>query len=89
MQTLRWLGKLMLHLVPMAVLLWGCALTPRPSPYQVLIPTLQAQPREIPCNAPEATTCLVLRKDDWQKVIRELKAACLALGGSKEKCQAG
>ena len=88
MRTLPWLGKLLLRLIPIAVLLWGCALVPRPSPYQVIIPLLQSPPLTIPCHVPEPTTCTVVRTSDWEAVIRELKAACLANGQEPKACQA-
>lgn len=85
-QTLLFAGKLMLRLAPITVLLFACSPVPRSSPFQVTIPTLQSPPLEIPCQAPEPTTCTVVLKSDWEAVIRELKTACLALGGTEERC---
>ena len=40
---------------------------------------------EIPCGVHR---CMVLFKSDWERVVRELKAACLANGQTPNDCQA-
>lgn len=68
----------------------GCVTPAGPSSYRVTLPVLQAPPREVTCHLEEAeATCVVVLREDWRKVIRELKAACLAMGGSPEACGAG
>ena len=31
--------------------------------------------------------CIAVATSDWNMIIRELKKACLATGGSEEECQ--
>ncbi|HEV8642265.1 MAG TPA: hypothetical protein VGV13_14300 [Methylomirabilota bacterium] len=67
----------------------GCATPAGLSSYRVTLPVLQATPRELTCHLEEAeTTCVVMLRDDLRALVRELKAACLALGGSPGDCQA-
>ena len=83
----RWAGKRLLLLVAMGGLLSSCAATPCKSPYQVVVPTLQAAPVPLAClQGIQATHCLLLLEEDWRRVVRELKAACLAAGGDTEYC---
>lgn len=80
-----WSGRLALAGI---LTLAGCAgLASLPS-YRVTIPdvpvtelgcTVRDQPRE----------CLMLLKGDFEALVIELKAACLALGGDKITCQTG
>lgn len=66
----------------------SCAPVPRPSVFRVSIPTLQAQPRQIPCEAQGKTqTCTVILTHDYEALVRELKTACLATGGTPDACQ--
>lgn len=77
----------------LSVVVWaassGCSQGLRSFTYRVEIPTLRARPLEIGCHLGDhPETCVVVLRDDWLRVVRELKAACLALGGSREECQA-
>jgi hypothetical protein len=36
----------------------------------------------------QPTACVVLLREDWVLILRELKAACLAAGGSRADCLA-
>jgi hypothetical protein len=68
----------------------GCALNQAgESSYRVRIPTLQAPPIEQACDVEGLgkTTCTCLVTRDHQALVRKLKAACLALGGSPKDCQ--
>jgi len=65
---------------------YGCAPTPLPSPYRVNLPTLNAAPLVTPCRTDRPTQCVVLTQDDYLALVRELKAACLALGGTPDAC---
>lgn len=68
----------------------ACVTPAGPSGYKVTLPILQAPPRELTCHLDETeTTCVVMLRDDLRALVRELKAACLALGGSPEACGAG
>ncbi len=85
----RWGGKRLLLLALTAGVLSSCAQAPCKSPYQVTIPTLQAAPVPLAClQGIQATNCLLVLEQDWKRVVRELKAACIAAGGSFEDCQA-
>ncbi len=56
--------------------------------YQVTMPLLQAQPLIEKCEVDvQNTWCATLLLEDYQAIVRELKAACLALGGDVETCQ--
>ncbi len=73
----------------MGALLCSCAQAPCKSPYQVTVPTLQAAPVPLAClQGIQATNCLLVLEQDWRRVVRELKAACLATGGERDYCQA-
>lgn len=67
-------------------LLSGCATGP--GTYRVSIPELTAKPVQGTCKLRgEPADCTLLLTRDYQSLVRELKAACLALGGSPESCQ--
>ncbi len=52
------------------------------------LPLLAAPPREVPCAENGALrTCVVVIREDWRAVVRELKAACLATGQPAAECQ--
>jgi hypothetical protein len=76
------------------VLLCGCVTGPGPSSYRVTIPVLEISPRIVDCTiltrdgTPSQRKCLTLLQTDYQGIVRELKAACLALGQTKAECQA-
>lgn len=77
-------GKWWLTISLIGGLLSGCATAPRPSPYRVAIPELQAHPTDYQVGA-EWYRCY--RRDDAIALVQELKAACLATGGTPEACQ--
>lgn len=63
----------------------ACATAPQPSAYRVQIPELTARPIDIQGGDGEWLRCY--RRDDALAIVIELKAACLALGGTAEQCQ--
>lgn len=66
----------------------GCALAPAPSSYQVRLPLLTAPTIRVPCQADgRPATCRVILETDYEALVRELKAACVAAGGSDVDCQ--
>lgn len=64
----------------------GCGTAPGPSPYRVTMPVLEARPTDY--QMAEGIWYRCYRREDAQELVIELKAACLALGGSPEECQA-
>ena len=94
MRSRRWAGKFRLALL-LTPLLCGCGTAPARSDYRVLVPTLEAPVQETPCDLRRTVngvlqvdlkTCVVLVREDWQMVVRELKAACRVVGGTPEEC---
>ena len=91
-RSARWriAGKRMLPLALIGGLLLGCATGPTPLPasmYRVQIPELQVKPKIGLCGTTEGVApipCIILGLADWEAIIRELKAACLALPGPNE-----
>ena len=83
----------MLLLGLVVVLSWGCSLGAGLSSYQVKVPILTLEARTFQCREDrlgqviEPRECVALLRSDYEKIVRELKAACLALGGSPEDCQ--
>lgn len=69
-----------------AVAISGCATAPQPSPYRVEMPLLTMAPTDYQIE--EGTWLRCYDRNDALAIIRELKAACLALGGTPEACQA-
>lgn len=63
----------------------GCATAPGPSPYRVELPILQARPSDY--QMADGIWYRCYRREDAQALVIELKAACLALGGTPEACQ--
>lgn len=85
---LHWDGKWMLWGLLMVGLLSGCRTEPCISSYQVTVPTLAAPPLPLTCQVGQQDRkCLALLETDYQGLVRELKAACLAAGGSHQQCQ--
>jgi hypothetical protein len=89
-------GRLVLLLVLTVALALGCVQAQVASNYKVKIPVLNAatEPSEcvIAVNVDgivmkKLGSCVTLLEDDWKAVVRELKSACLALGGTDEECQ--
>lgn len=63
----------------------GCATAPGPSPYRVVMPILQERPTDY--QMAEGIWYRCYRREDAIGLVVEVKAACLALGGSPEECQ--
>ena len=86
-------GKQTLWVVLIGGLSFGCGMG-RGSSYLVILPTLTAAPQEVSCRIgpPGQPTrerrCVVVVKEDWEALVRELKAACLAGGQSAIVCEA-
>lgn len=58
-----------------------------------MIPTLTISPRYHDCGVVQGTImtavpCVEVAEEDYHALVIELKAACLALGGSPGECQA-
>jgi hypothetical protein len=85
MQMWRWAIKRRLWGLLMVALLSGCHLMPCQSSYRVEVPLLSAEPLQTQCSQ---GPCVILRRADYQAIVRELKAACLSTGQSMEECQA-
>lgn len=74
----------------LAANLSGCAGIRHLPAYEVRIPALTAVPYDLECDADDGSVrqCVMLLREDYDAIVRELKAACLALGGSERDCQA-
>ena len=71
-----------------AVVISGCSQVAVGSSYRVLIPLLQANPITVNCATGSFQgECVLLLKSDYEAIVRELKAACLANGQTAEECQ--
>ncbi len=83
MRSMLWIGL-------MVVGLCACATEPPASNYRVTLPTLEMEPREFSCELSDGSKadCVILLSSDLRKIVRKLKAACLALGGTEVECQA-
>ncbi len=79
-----WSIKHGLLLLLLAGAISSCAMVPLQSPYRVTIPQLQAAPSDYTVSGVKYRAVL---KSDWDAVVRELKAACLALNGTPKECQ--
>jgi len=65
--------------------------TPDPLGYQVVIPSLKAIPQQYDCEVkgePVVNGCTALATQDFEAIVVELKAACIALGGERDDCWA-
>ncbi len=81
-------GRLTLLVVLMAGLAFGCRTGPDQSAYRVKIPILTASPIVVECmRQGHDEVCELWTQKDIQAVVRELKAACLATGQTKDECQ--
>lgn len=81
-------GNGLLWVILMGALLSACGMGRQPSNYTVTIPILTAAPHHHPCNLNGMeTTCTCFVRSDAEALIRQLKAACVANGGSDEECQ--
>ena len=62
--------------------------------YKPTIPTLLAEPIRSGCVVQDKDggelrmVCVTVTEHDWNTVVTELKAACLALGHSRSDCRA-
>ena len=72
-----------------AALSSACATAHGNSAYRVTIPVLGAQPLTVPCvlEGGDQAKCITLLESDYRAIVRELKAACLALRGTPAECQ--
>lgn len=72
----------------MLIAVAGCAHSQGPSPFRVSMPTI-VTPLTIACRLDgQPEECSILRRRDFEDIVRQLKGACLALGQSKAECQA-
>ena len=71
-----------------AILVSGCASGAPPSAYRVQIPELRANPLRLKCDQDPDQGCIALLYADYVAILRELRAACLGLGGSRKECGA-
>jgi len=72
----------------MGGLLCACSQGAAGLSYKITVPTLSAPPLQLNCTAngvPTVCTCFV--QEDANLLIRKLKAACLASGGTEDACQ--
>lgn len=70
--------------------LCACSTVPTASSYKVTIPLLTVTPQVFECRLASGKTdvCIALLRSDFAALVRELKTACLVLGGSPADCQA-
>lgn len=69
-------------------LISACGPTVASSNYKATIPELTAHPQTHRCDVNGMPTmCVCFVKSDAEQLIRRLKAACLALGGTHDECQ--
>lgn len=81
-------GKHVLLWLLTAALLSGCANKVVESSYHLTIPDLTVEPLRHRCTTPEGPTmCKCFVEADINLLIRKLKAACVALGGTEDACQ--
>jgi len=89
----RWSGKLGLLVSLAAVLISGCSQVVVKSSYRVNVPILTLEARTFQCGVDRGgqivlpQECVALLKRDYEAIVRELKAACLANGQTAEECQ--
>ena len=78
----------MLLVAAMVGLLCACATPTTGSSYRVTIPVLTVAPLVFDCRLASGATesCIVLLRRDHENIVRELKTACLALGGTAAQC---
>ena len=65
--------------------------TPDPLGYRVVIPSLKAIPQQYDCEVKGefvADGCTAVATQDFEALVVELKAACIALGGERDDCWA-
>ena len=86
-------GGLLLNSLVLLLAL-GCAPAPvKSGAYKPTIPSLNAEPIAEACwidigeGQGYSARCVRLLEGDYQRIVTELKAACLALGWGDEYCQ--
>lgn len=84
MRRRRWSGKWRLGAILLLVSS-GCATEPGPSPYRVTVPILAERPTDY--QMAEGIWYRCYRREEAQAIVIELKAACLAAGGTPAECQ--
>ena len=73
----------------LAVLTSGCGIALQASSFKVKFREFQEKPKVIDCkygDLERGPHCTGLTTVDYEWMLRELKAACLALRGSREEC---
>ena len=82
-------GRLARWLILSLLLVSACAPALGPSPYRVTPPQLKSYPLRVECKVDgRPAECVMLLMEDFRAIVIELKAACLALNGSEDACQA-
>mgnify|MGYP001612345998 CR=1 FL=1 len=82
-------GRLGRWLILSLLLVSACAPALGPSPYRVTPPQLKSYPLRVECKVDgRPAECVMLLMEDFRAIVIELKAACLALNGSEDACQA-
>lgn len=82
-------GVRTLPLLLAAALTSACATSPTGSSYRVQVPILTVRPLVVPCaDRSGPHTCAVILLEDYQVLVREVKAACLANRQTPAECQA-
>ena len=80
-----WSGKRTLLVLLTVGVASACApITAGLSPYRVQVPLLHQSPSEYTVQG-HTYRCYAV--EDAEAIVRELKAACLALGGTAKECQ--
>ena len=88
MTRLLSLGRVSICLIIAAILLTSCGPVVRAYDPGVRVPTLREGPAQIDChNGVTVLSCTMLLTEDYQALVIDLKAKCLALGGSPSACQ--
>ena len=71
----------------LAVLVSGCGIKLQGSSFKVKMQEFLEAPKVVDCKLSGVPSkCVVVAERDHLWMIRELKAACLALNGSREEC---
>lgn len=81
-------------MIMMCLMISGCESLPAGSSYRVTMPEWQVRPLVHPCRVVNSETnlthdreCATVLHEDLRAVVRELKAACLAVGGAELQCR--
>ena len=83
-------------LVALLLTVSGCASQGPAYRYKIQIPMMTVSPiyhdcwiRDDATGKKEPTECVTLVRSDYRQIVIDLKAACLASGGTEQACQAG